>query len=235
MLRDSGRAASYSRSKRLPRQKQETLGKAPLAEAGHGWTQEGDMVSIDENEVKRVSAALDAQRLRTPLAAPSSKSLRKNSADVEKTFASYFAKTGLPIDKLNKLAAKSKAERRKLIDRRGDESAKASRAAEAAFHQGMAYRRQALQLLSKPFLSTLITLDKPFLIWELPHPESNVWIELERRVAEQLHQVRNHNAIRRRRDDLPFLLSLDQRQRLRRRRECQHFTRFERRLPGSGG
>ena len=79
------------------------------------------MVSIDENEVKRVSAALDAQRLRAPLAPPSSKSLKKNLADVEKTLTSYFAKTGLPIDKLNKLAAKSKAERRKLIDRRGDE------------------------------------------------------------------------------------------------------------------
>ena len=135
------------------------------------------MVSIDENEVKRVSAAFDAQRLRPPLAPPSSKSLKKNLADVEKIFTSYFAKTGLPIDKLNKLAAKSKAERRKLIDGRGDESAKASRAAEAAFHQGMAYRRQALQLLSTPFQSTLITLDKPFLIWELPHPESNVWID----------------------------------------------------------
>ena len=170
-----------------------------------------------------------------PLAPPSSKSLKKNLADVEKIFTSYFAKTGLPIDKLNKLAAKSKAERRKLIDRRGDESAKASRAAEAAFHQGMAYRRQAFQLLSKPFQSTLITLDKPFLIWELPHPESNVWIDSN---VESLNSSIKFEIITRSGADATtflfyFLWTNDSD--FAAVVNVNSLTRVERRLPGSGG
>ena len=134
------------------------------------------MGKIDKNEVKRVSAALDAKRLRAPLPR-SSKSLIKNRAEIETIFASYFGKTGLPVDKLDRLAAKSRAERRKLIDAAKSESAKLSSAAGAAFRAGMAYRRQALQLLSTPFMPTFVNLDTPFLVWELPNPQTNVWID----------------------------------------------------------
>jgi hypothetical protein len=103
--------------------------------------------------------------------------LKKNRSEAEKLLRSYFGKTGLDVDKLDKLAAKRQAERRKLIAARKGDASKNLGAAENGFHQGMAYRRQALQILSKPFQPTFITLDKPFLIWELPHPESNVWID----------------------------------------------------------
>jgi hypothetical protein len=133
------------------------------------------MAKIDENEVKRVLAAINAHRLAPRLGPPTSKTLTGNRAEATKVLTSYFTKTGLPVDKLKELAAANRAELRKLENARA--AAINWSAAEAAFHQGMNYRLEALQILSKPFLSTFITFQQPFLIWELPHPETNVWID----------------------------------------------------------
>jgi hypothetical protein len=133
------------------------------------------MAKIDENEVKRVSAAINAHRPAARIGLPTSKILTKNRAEAGKVLTSYFTKTGLPVDKLKELVAANRAELRKLED--AQLAAINWGAAEAAFHQGMNYRAQAWQILSRPFLSTFIALDQPFLIWELPNPETNVWID----------------------------------------------------------
>jgi hypothetical protein len=135
------------------------------------------MAKIDEDEVKRVSAALNRHKHAPRLGPPTSKILTKNKAEAEKIFTSYFTKTGLPAGKLKELAAKNQIERQKLDGARLAAATENAGAAEAEFHQGMRHWAQALEILSVPFQSSFITLDKPFLIWELPHPETNIWID----------------------------------------------------------
>jgi hypothetical protein len=48
-------------------------------------------------------------------------------------------------------------------------------AAAASLDAAIAARRHAVGLLAEPFLSTYVPLEEPFLIWELPHPELNIW------------------------------------------------------------
>ncbi len=54
--------------------------------------------------------------------------------------------------------------------------AQGSQAADAAaLAEGVAARRHALGLLAQPFTSSYVTLEEPFLIWELPHPDLSIF------------------------------------------------------------
>ncbi len=136
-----------------------------------GQSKDGSMTQINIDEVKRVSAELSTHRLPQIEIPRTSAALTKNRADIQKLLKSYFDKTGLAVDKLNKLTATRQTERRKLFATQVAERAKNLHGAEIGFRQAMENRREALQVLSRPFQSTFVILDKPFLIWELPHPE----------------------------------------------------------------
>lgn len=55
------------------------------------------------------------------------------------------------------------------------EAQKPEAAAPASLAAGIAARRHALALLGQPFTPSYVTLDEPFLIWELPHPQLNIF------------------------------------------------------------
>jgi hypothetical protein len=139
--------------------------------------EDGSMPQINIDEVKRLAAELSQHKL-PPIEIPrSSAALTKNRTEIEKLLKSYFDKTGLAVDKLNKLTATRQTERRKLFATQVAERAKNLHAAEIGFRQAMENRREALQLLSTPFQSTFVILDKPFLIWQTPHQELDIFID----------------------------------------------------------
>jgi hypothetical protein len=67
-------------------------------------------------------------------------------------------------------------ERRKALQAQMRSDAQTSQAVGAASSAAaIAARRHALALLAQPFTSSYVTLDEPFLIWELPHPELDIF------------------------------------------------------------
>jgi hypothetical protein len=135
------------------------------------------MAQIDIDEVKRVSAELSTHRLPQIGIPQTSGALTQNGMEIQKILKSYFDKTGLDTDTLNKLTADRQTERRKLFEKQVADSAKNLNKAQIDFRQAMETQREALQLLATPYQSTFITLDKPFLIWQIPHPELDIFID----------------------------------------------------------
>jgi hypothetical protein len=67
-------------------------------------------------------------------------------------------------------------ERHKALQAQMRSDAQTSQAVGAASSAAaIAARRHALALLAQPFTSSYVTLDEPFLIWELPHPELDIF------------------------------------------------------------
>jgi hypothetical protein len=58
---------------------------------------------------------------------------------------------------------------------RRSEEQKSQAAAAAASAARIAARREALTFLAQPFTSSYVMLDEPFLIWELPHPNLEIF------------------------------------------------------------
>jgi len=135
------------------------------------------MQPIDIEEVKRISAKLGRRKLtqaRMPLKSPT---LTERERAIHELLRSYLAKTGFPVDELNKLRAAVSEERRKLLDTRETETAKNLAADEIVLRQGLENFRQAAMLLAQPFQSRLVTLAQPFLIWQYPHPQLDIFID----------------------------------------------------------
>jgi hypothetical protein len=140
---------------------------------------EESMQPIDIEEVKRISAKLGRRKLtqaRMPLKSPT---LTERERAIHGLLRSYLAKSGFPVDELNKLRAAVSEERRKLLDTREAETAKNLAADEIVLRQGLENFRQAAMLLARPFQSRLVTLDQPFLIWQYPNPQLNIFIDSE--------------------------------------------------------
>jgi hypothetical protein len=55
--------------------------------------------------------------------------------------------------------------------------AQQAQAAAGAATAGISARRAALEMLSRPFISYYVTLDTPFLIWELPNPDLSIFLD----------------------------------------------------------
>ena len=135
------------------------------------------MQQIDIEEVKRVSAKLGRRypaQMRMPL---TSRALTESQRGIQELLRSYLAKSGLPIDELNKLRAAVREEKHKLFEARRCETAKNLAADEITLRQGLENFRQAAMLLRRPFQTYLVTLDQPFLIWQYPHPQLNIFLD----------------------------------------------------------
>jgi hypothetical protein len=57
------------------------------------------------------------------------------------------------------------------------DEAKPDPAAEARAAAAISARAVSLELLSAPFTTSWVTLDTPFLIWQLPHPNPDIWLD----------------------------------------------------------
>lgn len=133
------------------------------------------MQPIDIEEVKRVSAKLGwRDPTQVPLTSPV---LTKSQGDIEELLRSQFAKSGFPVDKLSELRAAVQEEQRKLFEARLAETAKNLAADETALRQQLENLGQAQRLLTDPFQSHLVILEEPFLIWQYPHPQLDIFIE----------------------------------------------------------
>jgi hypothetical protein len=134
------------------------------------------MAQIDIDEVKRVSAELSTHTLPRVGIPQTSEALAKNRRKLQKFLKSYFNKTGLAVNKVNKLMTDRQAEKRKIFAEQVANSHNNLNNAQIGFRQGMNNRYEALQLLSAPFESTFIILDKPFLILETPTVDLETFI-----------------------------------------------------------
>ena len=133
------------------------------------------MQPIDIEQVKRVLGKLGRQNPpQVPLASPA---LAKSQRGIQELVRSQLGKSGFPIDKLNKLMAAVRKEQRKLFEARLAETAKSLAADESALRQELENLGQAQRLLTNPFQTHLVTLDEPFLIWQYPHPQLDIFID----------------------------------------------------------
>jgi hypothetical protein len=134
------------------------------------------MTKLDEAEFKRVISSMERRQ-------PEPEPLRrvnlssKNQRAIGKLLEPVLAKAGFPAGKLTTMLAQNQKELRDLFQQEKAEATKHFSAAEAAYRARVAARAEALELLSKPFTSSFITLAKPFLIWELPKPQLDIFIE----------------------------------------------------------
>ena len=133
------------------------------------------MPPIDIEEVKRVSGKLGRpDPTQVPLTSPA---LAKSQSGVQELLRSQLAQSGFPIDKLNKLTAAVRKEQRKLFEARQTANAKNLAANEIALRQELENLGQAQRLLADPFQTYLVTLDEPFLIWQYPQPQLDIFID----------------------------------------------------------
>ncbi len=81
--------------------------------------------------------------------------------------------------KVGEILARRNVERHKaqvaLQEHLLGEAQKTQAVGEASLAAAVAARGHALELLAQPFTSSFVTLDKPFLIWELPHPNLDIF------------------------------------------------------------
>ena len=147
------------------------------------------MAQIDKSELKRVIAAMKNPKLPgLPGASDSKGPPSKNRRTIAKMIEPAVKKTGLDLGKINKLLTEDQKALRAVFKKEQAVAAKHFRTADAAFRSAMAVRLQGLKLLGDPFTSTIVTLDKPFLIWQLPRPELNIFIDS--------HVESMHNSVR---------------------------------------
>src|SRR5262245_30005848 len=137
------------------------------------------MAKIDRSELKRIIAAMKSRKLAHP---PEGTDFTrpprlKNRRAAGRMIESIAKKAGLDVSKVNQLLTEDQKVVRAVFEKEQAEAAKHFRTAQAAFRSSMAARLQALGLLGRPFTSSFQTLDKPFLIWQLPHPELDIFID----------------------------------------------------------
>ena len=137
------------------------------------------MAKIDKSELKRVIAAMKNRKFASP---PGGSDSRRpppstNRRAITKMVESVMKKAGLDLSKINQMLAEDQKALRGVFDKQQAAAARHFRAADAAFRSGMAARLKALSLLATPFTSSFVTLDKPFLIWQLPRPDLHIFID----------------------------------------------------------
>src|SRR5260370_22529131 len=92
-------------------------------------------------------------------------------------FKKFFEKSGLQSSKLDKLILKRRTELKDIIKKQ-EADAKSSIASQYnIFNGALQSRRKCFEVMTGAFTSSLVTLDKPFLIWEWPHPELDIFID----------------------------------------------------------
>src|SRR5262245_8107166 len=146
-----------------------------------GWGAKGErqMANIDRSELKRIIAAIKNRQVPTP---PEAREFKRAPVSAKRRTAanmveSVLTKAGLDTGKVSKLLAEEQKALRTALDKDSAAAAKRSRATSAAFHSDMAARLEALKVLRAPFVSSVLMIDRPFLIWQLPHPQLDIFTD----------------------------------------------------------
>jgi hypothetical protein len=136
-------------------------------------------MAIDKSELKRIIATMKSGKIPTGqgttedrLPAPSPKR-RAALAMVD----SVIQKAGLDGARFIKLLSEDQRARRAEFAKQQAAAAKNMRASTAQFRGAMAARLQAANLLRAPFIPTIVLMDKPFLIWQLPQLQGDIFID----------------------------------------------------------
>jgi hypothetical protein len=137
------------------------------------------MPEIEISKLQDAVAALQRRREYPNLVRARSREEARRVANrqaVAKSVEQAFLKAGLDMTELDQLARRNRAELRHVIEMERNEAASRVRADALALRHGLEGRLQALHHLVAspigPFAPSFTTLDKPFLILQLPH--SNV-------------------------------------------------------------
>ena len=129
-------------------------------------------------EIKAALAALNEREAATRRGVPPADH-RPAPARSELTELESLLTAHPDIGRLGEILARRLDGRREsllaLQERMRNDAQKTQPAAKAALAAAVDARRQALAILSQPFTSTFVTLDSPFLIWELPHPDLDMF------------------------------------------------------------
>lgn len=136
-------------------------------------------MAVEKAELKRIIALIKSGKIPTDQGSANSRpqvtfSKRRAAAAM---VDSVLEKTGLDGSKFRKLIAEDKSALRADFAKTRAAAAKNMRASTAGFRSAMTARLQAAKLLSAPFLPTIVLLDKPFLIWQLPNPQLAIFID----------------------------------------------------------
>ncbi|MCU0974450.1 MAG: hypothetical protein MUF80_10940 [Burkholderiales bacterium] len=136
-------------------------------------------MAIDKSELKRIISVMKSGKIptdqgnanpRPPVASPKR---RAAAAMVDLV----LQKAGLDGAKFGKLVAEDQRALRADFAKERAIAAKNMRASSATFRSAMTARREAAKLLGAPFIPAIVSLDKPFLIWQLPNPQLNIFID----------------------------------------------------------
>jgi hypothetical protein len=124
----------------------------------------------NKSELERIISAIKAGKIPTSAARTDAgiQVLSSKRRAAAKMVESSLRKAGFDEDKFKKLVADDQKAVRAAFEKRRAAAAKNARGSNAAFRSAMAARAQALSLVHVPFAPTIVSLDKPFLIWEFP-------------------------------------------------------------------
>jgi hypothetical protein len=119
-----------------------------------------------------ISALAGAEKMR-PAHPIAQRPAPTKSAELEQIFASFLRNSKFDVDKLEGLRTRSTADLQRFVEIAKAQAIKGSAKAKKAVRSDVASRLSAIKhlgrLAKQPALPTLITLDKPFLIWASPH------------------------------------------------------------------
>lgn len=134
--------------------------------------------SDELTQIKNALAAFNEREAATRRGRPRA-DLRPAPAQDELAQLQSLLAANPDLGKLAEILRRRRGARRKglltLQEHMRSEAQRSQAAAAASVAAGIRARRHALSLLAQPFTASYVTLDEPFLIWELPHPELNIF------------------------------------------------------------
>jgi hypothetical protein len=131
---------------------------------------EGAMLKI--NKAHLIAALAGAEKAR-PIHPIALRPAHAKSTEMDKLLANFLRNSNLDVDNLKGLQTKRSADLQRFVKIARTKAIKGSAKAKKAVKLDVANRLSAVKnlgrLVKQPALPTLITLDKPFLIWASPH------------------------------------------------------------------
>lgn len=137
------------------------------------------MTNIDVAQFKAVFPQLRAKQFGS--STPPGARLGTQTPDARKALhnvlGSFYQKAGLDVAELTEIAQRSREDARRQLEDETSTAAKQLEATRASLLRQARNRDIALRALGRPFLSYYEILPEPFLIWELPNPQSGIFVD----------------------------------------------------------
>ena len=140
------------------------------------------MLAIDETKLKKVVTALNEKDASLKLEPDNAaRQLHRMASRRASTalFKDFFERSGLKTAELDKLLQNHRAEMKAFIKKQEAEAKSLVASNKVALSDALHSRSNALKILTGPLTFpgvNFVTLDKPFLIWQWPHPQLDVFI-----------------------------------------------------------